>query len=336
LAKPKFSHDHAGAPTVKCRTHDAGAITVTITKKDPSDPPLPKVAVQLMLAPPPPTTPTPATAEPPPTYTALQQTHGNRVVFEGLAPGRYAAQAFHPGWSFVPAHVQPGAVDHLELVAFPNKVIWGCDTNQQTLDLARATATPQPCKFIGRYLSHDTNTDPGDQPLDSTEAPRYAAAGLDIVALWERSKYRAMDVAPGLEHEHGRRDATHAKHQLTSIGTSDQVVYFTADFTISKKQWLGGDGRRIRDYFTGIGDLMDVSKIGAYGTYATIVELFEAGLISHGWQMTFGTKGNKIDSRVHIYQYDIYPSQVGWLDTTHAGGLDLDCAIVPHFGQFRL
>ena len=321
-----FGANHVSSPAAKCRVHGKDRVTVTIRKKDPRDPDLPEASVRLMRE------------QAHPVYTATQRTAKHKAVFDNLEPGRYEAIASAPGYAFVPSHVQAKPSHELELVAVPNThAIWGCDTNQQTLNLARATSGPRPCTFVGRYLSHDGNPDAGDQPLDATEAPRYRAAGLDIVAIWESAKYSAL-ASPDIATEtgYGTDHANQANAQLAALGTSNQVVYFTADFTISKKQWLARDGERIKAYFTGIKNAMHVNYVGAYGTYVTLMKLFDLGLISHGWQMTFGSKGNQIDKRVHIYQYDVMPEQAGWLATAHAGGLDMDVALVPRFGQFRL
>jgi hypothetical protein len=326
----KFSHHVAGAAAIACRKHGGHTITVTVTHKH-GGAPFKGAAVRLMLAPP---APPPSTPVAPPAYSAVQKTGAQgTAVFAHVAGGRYSAEATHPSWWFVPAHVEKNASDHLELVAVPKRVIWGCDTNQANLDLTRAKAHPQPCSFIGRYLSRDQT---GDPPLLPAEAPRYGAAGLDLVALWEYDKLRAKETDPATETVNGAADATAALAALAAIGAGTQVVYFTADFTISTHEWLGRDGARIRAYFEGVKTMMPVAQIGAYGTYATLVGLLDVPLISHAWQMTFGAKGNQIDSRVGIYQYDIFPSQVGWLPTTYAGGLDMDVAVTPHFGQFRL
>lgn len=195
------------------------------------------------------------------------------------------------------------------------------DTNGSTLDTAYAKQQGRTC--VGRYLSFD-----GSHPaLTREEANRLHAGGMEIFAIWEVSKYRALEGAAA-----GVADGKAAKTRMTAVGGGGKPVYFTVDFDLSAAEW-DQKGARVRAYFDGVASVMGVARTGAYGTYVTIKELFDHHAITYGWQMTFGNKGKQIDGRAQLRQQDIYPSQTGW-GVAGAGALDLDRAAKSDFGQW--
>lgn len=321
-------HHQAGSPQVNCRVHDGRTITVTIVDKHTGEPFHEKASVHLSG----PSTPGPKTS------------NANGVaVFHGLPAGRYLARASHPGYGFVPEGLRKDPSDHLTLLAFRKDVRWGVDTNLATIDLE--TVRKGKKTFICRYLSDDGARipDPNDPQkqipahpqLGPDEIGRYK--GIDLVAIWEISKRRAIELGDkNAEYDAGMSDATLALAQLAACGLGSKVIYFTADFTVSKRRWLNRDSELINHYFSGVKKIIgDVTKIGAYGTYVPLMHLLESGHITYAWQMVFGKKGINIDDRVHIYQYDIWPDQNGW-GVAGEGALDLDCAVKPQFGQFQI
>lgn len=312
-----FSKHKAGSATATCSTHDGRQIVVEVTDKHRKKPF--KGALVKLTGP---SSPSPK-----------KSGENGKAIFEHLDSGKYYAEASHPGYSFVPeGEVKSPKANHLTLLAIPKKVRWGCDSNQSTIDIGKAHS--EKVTFLCRYLSDDG--DPSHPALSPAEMPRYHGSGLDLVAIWEKSKYRAFQLgSEAAEHQAGMDDAHAAAWTLQTCGVPGKVVYFTADFTVGTRKWNGKEGRLITAYFEGIKKVMHPSRIGAYGTYVTLKNLLDAGTITYAWQMIFGKKGAEIDDRVQLYQYDIWPSTDGW-GVGGPGALDLDCAVAADFGQFSV
>lgn len=218
-------------------------------------------------------------------------------------------------------------------------VALGVDTNGSTINLDHLDAVGY--SFVGRYLSFD-----GEHPaLTPQEAQRIHEAGVPIVAIWETGQQRAVQAGSvkgqwGL----GVEDAQKAKAAMAACGDGGKPIYFTVDFNVTDDFWkakvkdketgkMVTHGQIITAYFNAIKSVIGLKRVGVYGTYTTVKELFDAKIVSYGWQQTFGGKGNKIDPRAQLRQYDIYPSQDGW-GVSGAGALDLDRAVKKDFGQF--
>ena len=313
---------HAISPSVPCRVHGGRTITVTVIEKHSKQP---FKGARVALTP-------PAGAAIPATHTTGAK---GIVTFDNLATGRYTAQATHPGWWFVEEGERLAGGDHLHLLAFEKKVRWGIDTNlgdttgTQVLDLGKFYAEKK--SFLGRYLSLDPQSHP---QLDNFESPRYK--GIDVFAIWEKTKYRAIELGShDAEFKAGRQDAHHAVAQLKIANAPPGcVIYFTADFTV-KRALLTRDQKLIDAYFDGVHSVIkNPDRLGAYGTFESVTDLLDSGRIKYAWQMVFGKKGDEIDNRVCMYQYDIWPSTDGW-GVAGSGALDLDCAVQEDFGQFR-
>ncbi len=234
--------------------------------------------------------------------------------------------------------------------------------------------------FVGRYLAaHDNGSSDGE--LDpSTGAVLHPGltrhevgilhhGGLEVFAIWEKQKYHAIsDVDGGREppvtcsmrrqFDTGVGDAKKASHQMEKIGApSNRPIYFTVDFTITKKDM---STHRLKDtetghwvlfrdvlfeYFVGVCSVIGLERAGAYGGYRAISNLFDKGLISYGWQMTFPDektgKKPKIDHRAQLQQYDITTrtlfgpnNDMPLWGVNGAGALDFDRAVREHFGQW--
>lgn len=335
-----FDNSKAGASVIHTKAHPVnGTVTVTIRDKH-TGKPFTKPALVTLAPPPNEQTPIPVACN----------GHG-KAVFTGLGTGRYIAAASFLGYSFVPEGEWPDGSAQLTLLAFKRKdtkVYWGIDSNlgnttgTQVIDLDHAKQ--QEISFIGRYVSRDVHgpkehhNEVGHKKLSRNEAPRYKPYGIALVAIWERTKYRAIELANAeAEYRAGKADAHDAMHQLDKIGAPPNAVcYFTADFDLTRKAHPASGLYRVQRYFEGVNEVVgDTARVGVYGTYDCIMRLYEQPqpLVRWSWQMTFGAKGLVIDDRVSIYQYDIWPSTDGW-GVAGPGALDLDCAVRDHYGQF--
>jgi hypothetical protein len=217
-------------------------------------------------------------------------------------------------------------------------VALGVDTNGSTLDIGHAKS--QGVGFVGRYISFD-----GSHPvLSASEVARFKGQ-MPLIAIWEKDKRRAVESGSVQEEFlRGVEDAHASDKALSAAGVPGKAVYFTVDFDVTPSFWnektkdtatkqeiVKGD--LVIAYFKGIKSVLGVKRMGAYGTYTTVKELFDAGLIHYGWQQTFASRGDKTDARAQLRQYDIYPDQTGW-GVSGAGALDLDRAVKGSFGQF--
>ncbi len=258
-----------------------------------------------------------------------------KVVFTGLGHGNYRCAATHPGYDFIPEGLRHWGNDELTLLAHEKNVHWGMDTNlgdahQPTVKIDTIKGHPWKMKWIGRYVGWDMDKPP-HPPLTHDEAKMYTDANLKIVTLWERSKYRGVELGAHREVARGHGDANRAFGHLKDKvkAPSNAVCYFTADFDPKGGQ-IESDLNRIEAYFNGILQHTngDNSRVGVYGTYKCIQRLYEKQLIKYAWQMVFDGKGNKIDKRVNIYQYDIWQHNTEpTFGVSGAGAVDLDCAV---------
>jgi Domain of unknown function (DUF1906) len=218
-------------------------------------------------------------------------------------------------------------------------VALGVDTNGATLDIN--TLRGHGYSFVARYLSFD-----GSHPaLTRDEANHFRAANVPLVAIWEVGQQRAVQSGSIKgQFAAGAADAHQANQRLTAVGATGKPIYFTVDFNVTPQYWAAKvrdsqshaqieRGQLILAYFNGINSVIGTHRTGAYGTHTTIKELFDGNKIGFGWQQTFASRGDKIDPRAQLRQYDIYPSQTGW-GVAGAGALDLDRAVKPGFGQW--
>jgi hypothetical protein len=192
-----------------------------------------------------------------------------------------------------------------------------------------AWGTPKPAalkaagvKFACRYLSHDPSKN-----LDPAEAKALAAAGLDIVVVWETTAARALS-----GRTFGRMDAREALAQARACGIPNgQAIYFAVDFDET-----AGQAAQVAAYFKGVHDVLDhvgaadmprSYPVGAYGGFWTIKRLFDAKLIDYGWQ-TYAWSGGHWDTRAQLQQYS---------NGHTLGGVSCDYnrATADDFGQWR-
>jgi hypothetical protein len=218
-------------------------------------------------------------------------------------------------------------------------VALGVDTNGSTLDIAHARA--KGFGFVARYLSFD-----GAHPaLTAEEANRFRAARMPLVAIWETGQERAVQTGSIRgQYQVGAADAQLAKAKSAEIGMGGKPIYFTVDFNVTPQYWTAktkdkATGKVIERrqlilaYFNGINSVLGAHRTGAYGTYTTIKGLFDEKKIAFGWQQTFASRGDHVDPRAQLRQYNIYADQTDW-GVSGAGALDYDRAVKHDFGQF--
>jgi hypothetical protein len=160
---------------------------------------------------------------------------------------------------------------------------------------------------VGRYIGWDgvsgyPNT---GKNLTKAEAAIYAASGISMFLAFE---YYAN--APALGAEQGRNDGELATEQLTQINAPTTAgVYFAVDYDIPDYEpGTPNDPAHARaklgpigDYFAAIKALKPLYRIGVYGGYWAVKRLFDAGLVTLGWQ-TVAWSGGNVDSRISLLQ----------------------------------
>jgi len=168
--------------------------------------------------------------------------------------------------------------------------------------------------FVCRYLS-EVNNLTQIKLLTPAEAKALGAAGIAIVSNFEWYANRASEGAVS-----GSDDAKIARDQHAACGgPSDRPIYFSVDFST-------GVTPAIIDYFKGIASVIGLSRTGAYGSYAVIKGLFDAGVITWGWQ-TYAWSAGQWDPRRHIEQYNN--------DVKLAGAsVDYNHSVKDDFGQW--
>jgi MYXO-CTERM domain-containing protein len=168
-------------------------------------------------------------------------------------------------------------------------------------------------RFVARYLSNDTT----GKNLSLGEAQALEAAGLDIVSNWEDGAENALD-----GYNQGVTDAQTAQSQATADGApATRPIYFSIDFDAESAQAAAVDA-----YFQGVASVIGLARTGAYGGYFIINQLFNAGLITWGWQ-TYAWSGTPTqwDPRAQFRQ----------IENGIAGSeMDLDEAVATDFGQW--
>ncbi len=179
---------------------------------------------------------------------------------------------------------------------------------------------------VCRYLTVVTPDTKG-KLLTRAEAEGLSAAGIGIVSVFE---FTAKDALGG--HRQGKEYATLAHEQHTAAGgPSGRPIYFGVDFDTpdfasnlpnTPEHALAKLGP-IGEYFRGCNDALGSHLTGAYGGFWVIKRLFEANLISFGWQ-TVAWSGGQRYPRIALYQ------------TGFHGSYDENFTDVGDFGQWRV
>ena len=129
--------------------------------------------------------------------------------------------------------------------------------------------------FVGRYYSH--NPDDNPKNLSPEEARALAAAGINIVSVFEARGDRAENFTAA----QGALDAARALELAGRCGqTAASTIYFAVDFDASSADVAS----RILPYFAAIKQgLGGRYATGGYGSGFVLAELRAAGLIGHCW-----------------------------------------------------
>lgn len=168
-------------------------------------------------------------------------------------------------------------------------------------------------RFACRYLSFSAAKN-----LTHAEAKELAAAGLDLVVVWETTAGRALAGRTA-----GAGDAREALRQANACGMPDgRPIYFAVDFDEGV-----GQAAAVAEYFRGVASVLGKQRTGAYGGYWAIKRLFDAGLIRFAWQ-TYAWSNGKWDGRAQLHQYSNGHALAGV-------SCDYNSAMADEFGQWR-
>lgn len=168
--------------------------------------------------------------------------------------------------------------------------------------------------FVCRYLSEANPLTQG-KILTQGEAHSLGAAGIAIVSNFEWTAARALE-----GYDAGVQDAQIAASQHAAAGgPQDRPIYFSVDTNTT--------GSQVVAYFQGVTSVIGLSRTGAYGSYQVLKYLFDAGLISWGWQ-TYAWSYGAWEPRAQIQQYQ---NSMVW--SGHE--VDYDRVTVHDFGQWR-
>lgn len=162
----------------------------------------------------------------------------------------------------------------------------------QVLDYSLARPAPSEIKARG-YIGVLRYVAPAEDAPKVITASEYAAlrsAGLVVCLNWEWYGNRAKEGASA-----GEFDAQSALMQAKALGY-DGPIYFSVDYDAPEADQPG-----INAYFQTCAQVIGKPRLGAYGGYWPLSRLFDAGLISYGWQ-TLAWSGTNRESRAHLYQ----------------------------------
>ncbi len=165
-------------------------------------------------------------------------------------------------------------------------------------------------RFVCRYVSPFAikNLSPG-------EAAGLSAAGIGVVVVWESS---AAEAENGFAA--GVADARGAQAEAAACGMPDgRPIYMAVDEDTVV-------GPHITAYFQGVTSVLGHARVGAYGGFDVIRGLFDAKLITWGWQ-TYAWSAGRWDPRAQLRQY---------LNAQNIDGVDVDFdyATVADYGQW--
>jgi hypothetical protein len=165
--------------------------------------------------------------------------------------------------------------------------------------------------FVARYLSPDSSKN-----ITKAEVQDYKANGLSVVVVWESSANRMLGGRAA-----GAADAKAAEIQRAAVGLpSDQVIYFACDFDAQGTQY-----HTINEYLRGVASVIGLNRVGIYGGYYVVENVFSAPATArYGWQ-TIAWSGGKWSSHANIRQEG---------GTTLSGGADWDTAETADYGQY--
>lgn len=185
--------------------------------------------------------------------------------------------------------------------------------------------------FACRYVFDGAPQLP-EKLLTAAEASDLIANGVAVVSNWEA----AADNARG-GFSQGVSDAQGANaNHLTAGGPTGAPIYFSVDYDAPES-----DQAAINAYFQGVASVIGLNRTGVYGGYWVVKRLFDAGLVTWGWQTEAwsgdpaglapaGPDGDYLDPRCQILQRN----SEGFVNI---GGVqcDINDAMTLNFGQWN-
>lgn len=167
--------------------------------------------------------------------------------------------------------------------------------------------------FACRYLSHDASKN-----LQRGEARELAAAGIDLVVVWETTARRPLDGRGA-----GAVDARTADRQADALGMpDDRPIYFAADWDATPAQQAA-----INAYLDGAASVLGRARVGLYGGYWPLSRALDAGKATWGWQ-TYAWSGGRWTPDACLQQYSNG-------HTINGVSVDYNRAVKADFGQWR-
>lgn len=185
--------------------------------------------------------------------------------------------------------------------------MFGLDyTSMPSITAMRGTNPPVSfaCRYVGYFSGYNLNdiAAPQGKCLTPGEAKTLSQAGIAIISNYEWYNTRPID--DGLGHAWASEEAFNAgawdaqtaqKIHAACGGPADRPIYFSVDFNTTATP-------AIIDYFKGVASVIGLARTGAYGGYACIKGLLDAGAIRWAWQ-TYAWSAEQWDPRAHIRQY---------------------------------
>lgn len=162
----------------------------------------------------------------------------------------------------------------------------------QVLDYSMARPDPAAIKAAG-YVGVLRYVAPAEDAPKLITKPEYDALlahGLTVCLNWEWYANRPREGAAA-----GTADATSALAQAKALGYTG-AIYFSVDYDAPES-----DQAAINAYFVACAAVIGKARLGAYGGYWPLSRLFDANLMSYGWQTLAWSGGNR-EARAHLYQ----------------------------------
>ncbi|HZU00838.1 MAG TPA: glycoside hydrolase domain-containing protein [Ktedonobacteraceae bacterium] len=167
--------------------------------------------------------------------------------------------------------------------------------------------------FVCRYLA-PVNPETQVKLLSPQEARALGAAGIALVSNFEWYASRPLE-----GYASGVADAQLAAQQHAVCGgPATRPIYFSVD--------EGVTGEQVVAYFQGVASVLGLARTGAYGSYAVLQYLFNAGAIRWGWQ-TYAWSNGLWEPRAQLQQYANRQTLAG-------ASVDYDRATVSDYGQW--
>jgi hypothetical protein len=152
---------------------------------------------------------------------------------------------------------------------------WGFDFSDGS-GITAAQLIAQGCNFVCRYLS---GTPGSGKDISSSEISNYKAAGINVVFNWETGGQEISEAQ-------GVSDAQAAQSELNELASQSGVpavasapIIFSCD--AAPDATVDADSVA---YMQGVNSVIGLARSGGYGGYGAIQAMFNAGVITYGWQ----------------------------------------------------